>query len=317
MIKNAVLITELPTILDTSIEESMNESIGQMERNYYVHGIFSTPGVKNRNGRTYSKEIWVDNVNKYQNEINEKTLNSLGEKEHPERTYVDPLEAVVRIVELEIREDGNVWGKAKILNDNTDKTNKLKSLIREGIQIGVSSRGVGTLNEKTGIVETFKLITYDIVDLPSDYNAMLDGYITENVKGVKFLNGIVKDKVYTLDKNGCIGDSCNIIKESKEEDIETIKNECKAKIDELEKKIEFNEKKIVESLSNYINNIIKESKEEDIETIKNECRAKIEFNEKKIVESLTNYINNNINIIKENKSNIFKDLSDKLKYKYK
>lgn len=175
----------------------VNESAGKPEKNYYIQGIFSTPGVKNRNGRIYPLEIWQREVQKYQIELANNSINTLGEYQHPPRATVDPMEAVIRIVELRMTEDNKVWGKAKILNDNSVKTNKLKALIDEGFKIGVSTRGVGKLSP-IGTVEEFNFITVDVVDMPSDYNAMLDG-VNEG-----FINGILESKEYLVNESGCV-----------------------------------------------------------------------------------------------------------------
>jgi len=209
------LILEGCSLLTGEIEDELNESSGQTERNYYLSGICSTPEVKNRNGRFYSRAIWEREVAKYQKEITDRTVNSLGEWQHPARSTVDPIKAVMRITELAFKDDGNVWVKAKILNDNTEITNKLKGLIKEGVKIGISTRGVGKVSA-TGIVEDFKLITADLVDMPSDYNAMLNGV----VEGYVFENGIMLDKEYTVDENGCVGEVCGLsMNESKKLDI--------------------------------------------------------------------------------------------------
>jgi len=163
--------------LDATVEEELHESSGLKVKNYYIKGIFSTPDKKNRNGRIYPAKIWEEQVARYQNEIKNVTVNSFGENEHPARTTVDKMKAVMRIVELKM-EDGVVKGKAKILNNNSPETNQIKALIDEGMKIGVSSRGVGSV--KGGIVENFQLVTYDIVTDPSDYNANLSG-ITESL----------------------------------------------------------------------------------------------------------------------------------------
>ena len=199
------LIMEGASLLTGHYEDEMNESTGNTERNYYISGIFSTPEQKNRNGRVYSRSIWEREVQKYQKEINEKTVNTLGEWQHPPRSTVDPLKAVLRIVELKLDAEGNVVGRAKILNNNTEATNSIKGLIKEGIKIGVSSRGVGKVSA-TGVVEDFKLITYDAVDMPSDYNAMLNGV----VEGYTFENGVMIDKEFQVDENGCVGEVCNM-----------------------------------------------------------------------------------------------------------
>ena len=159
-------------IVESVVTEEVNEATGKKEKNYYIEGIFSTPGQKNRNGRIYPLSLWEREVQKYQEEINNNTINTLGEWEHPPRSGVDPIQAVIKIIELKM-DNGLVKGKAKILNDNSEKTNKLKALIDEGMKIGVSSRGTGSV--KGDIVENFSLTTYDAVSSPSDYNANLVG----------------------------------------------------------------------------------------------------------------------------------------------
>ena len=183
-------------LVESAIEEEVNESSGKKEKNYYIQGVFSTPGQKNRNGRIYPMNIWEREVAKYQNIIKENSINTLGEYEHPNRTKIDPLEAVMKIIELKI-DNGLVCGKAKILNNNSTKTNQLKALIDEGFKIGVSSRGVGTV--KGEIVENFSLLTYDIVAEPSDYNANLSG-LMESMQDKNFLiteSGEIKEVLVT------------------------------------------------------------------------------------------------------------------------
>lgn len=192
--KNMKLIIEGANTLSSEVIEDMNESTGSKQKNYYIHGIFSTPDKKNRNGRIYSSKIWEKEVEKYQKEISEVSVNSFGEFEHPARTHVSQMDAVMRITELKM-EDGVVKGRAKILNNNSKETNQLKSLIDEGMKIGVSSRGVGKVNN--GIVEEFKLLTYDCVTFPSDFNSNLKG-ITES------LNESMKDKNFQITEDGKI-----------------------------------------------------------------------------------------------------------------
>ena len=173
------------------------------QKNYYIEGIFSTIEERNRNGRIYPKQIWETNVQKYQEEIKKNSVNTLGEFEHPSRVHVDPMKAVMKIVELKIDETGKyVKGKAKILNDNSEITNKIKALIDEGISIGVSSRGTGRLG-KGNIVEDFNLTTYDIVTQPSDYNANLKGIRESVEKPVIEENGklVCKDGKCNIEEN--------------------------------------------------------------------------------------------------------------------
>lgn len=189
---------ESPLEVSSYVCDELNESNGKTEKSYYIQGVFSTIGVKNRNGRVYSRHLWEKEVARYQDELRNKTINTLGEYNHPPRSEIDPMKAVIRITELKI--DGNhVFGKAKILNNNSPETEQLKALIKEGMKIGISSRGVGSVNEQ-GVVQSFKLITYDVVPNPSDYNANLDG-LTE---GALLENGIVKNIEYSLNESGQI-----------------------------------------------------------------------------------------------------------------
>ena len=112
------------------------------------------------------------------------------------------MNAVAVIDKLEIK-DNYVMGEATLLDN--EKANQLKSLIDNGIKISVSSRGAGSV--KNGIVEDFHLITYDLVDNPSDYNATMEGFISESVKDFDYIDGkIVEAK-----------ESKELIEEPKEE----------------------------------------------------------------------------------------------------
>jgi len=282
------LIIEDTLLLDGSIEEVINESTGATERNYYISGIFSTPEKKNRNGRVYSRAIWEREVQKYQTEIKNKTVNTLGEWQHPPRSTVDPLKAVMRIVELKLDETGNVVGKAKILNDNTEQTNKLKGLIKEGIKIGVSSRGVGKVSA-TGVVEDFKLITYDAVDMPSDYNAMLNGV----VEGYTFENGVMLDKEFEIDENGCIGEACNIatkqIQEAKEN------NEPCPIQEKINEAVENAKLEIIEGMAEYMETTFKaivEDQDKKMEEIIDGIDDFISEKTSSLVEDISDYLEN-------------------------
>lgn len=197
------LIYEVSELVKGVVEESVNESSNKTDKAYYITGIFSTIGEKNRNGRIYSREIWEKEIERYSKEVANNSRNSLMEWEHPERSYVDQMAAIAKIVEIKI-EGKYVIGKAKLLNN--ERANHLKNLIDEGVPIGVSSRGVGEVGEG-GIVKKFKLITYDGVPSESDYNA--------ETKGIKesWNNGILESNNYDLDELGnivyiCDDDSC-------------------------------------------------------------------------------------------------------------
>lgn len=196
----------------------LNEATG--EKKYVIKGIFSTPEMRNRNGRIYPMGIWESNVREYNEKIKQDPTQALMELEHPPRSTIDKWNAVAKIRKLELR-DGKVYGEAVILNNGSKETNQIKALIDEGVKIGVSSRGVGKLG-KGNIVEDFKLITYDIVSTPSDYNANLEGFNESLILESKDF-GITDDGKIVCDETGChLKES--IKKESKAEKlIETFK----------------------------------------------------------------------------------------------
>ncbi len=176
----AKLIYEYQTP-DLIVEDLITEA-GEKKKKYKIKGIFSTIGEKNRNGRIYPKELWESEVEKYQEVIKSGSINRLCEWQHPERSTVDPMEAVAAVDKLFIK-DNFVMGEATLL-DNA-KANQLKSLIDNGIKLSVSSRGLGNVGSN-GVVEKFQLITYDLVDIPSDYNATMSGFVSESVKNFEF-----------------------------------------------------------------------------------------------------------------------------------
>jgi len=229
--------------LKNNIVESVDENTGKKKKEYYLTGIFSTAGVKNANGRIYPREIWEREVASYQKVIAENGINSLGEWEHPARADVDPMKAVIKIVELKL--EGNyVYGKAKIL-DNPEG-NRLKTLIDEGIKIDISSRGVGSVG-KNGIVEEFKLITYDLVSKASNPGSQL--------------SGIVEGKEYMISESGCIEEincSCSLKenennKKIQQEIIETLeKNKGYATIQDVNGNNYLIDKYIIENMNDEI-----------------------------------------------------------------
>ena len=189
--------------LDIESAEILNEATGQKEKTYKLKGIFSTIGEKNRNGRVYPRELWEREVKAYQNEIESGSINTLMEFEHPPRTEVDMMQAVAKINKLYIK--GNfVMGESVILNN--EKSKQLKCLIDNGVKISVSSRGVGTV--ENGVVTDFKLITYDIVPNPSDFNATMNGICESHENGIHEMyqlnEGILQGKTFGIDKSGNI-----------------------------------------------------------------------------------------------------------------
>ena len=170
---------------DLDIICEANKNTG--EKQYAIEGVFMQSESKNKNGRIYPKEIMQREVQRYVDE-NVKTKRAYGELGHPEGPTVN-LDRVSHMI-TSLKEDGNNWiGKAKIMD--TPMGRIVKELISEGAQLGVSSRGLGSLKERNGINEVqgdFMLATAaDIVADPSAPDAFVSG-IMEGKEWV-FVNG--------------------------------------------------------------------------------------------------------------------------------
>ena len=163
------------------------ESKDPKKPNVFIEGVYLQSDLKNKNGRIYPKEIMQREVNRYVEE-NVKTKRAYGELGHPEGPTVN-LDRVSHMI-VSLKEDGsNYIGKAKVMD--TPMGRIVKELISEGAQLGVSSRGLGTLKERGGINEVqddFMLATAaDIVADPSAPDAFVQG-IMEGKEWV-FVNG--------------------------------------------------------------------------------------------------------------------------------
>jgi len=140
----------------------------------YIKGPFLQAECVNRNGRLYPLSIMEREVKRYTESYVNKGR-ALGELGHPDGPTVN-LERVSHIIK-ELKQDGNnITGKAKILDTPYGKI--VKNLIDEGVKIGVSSRGMGSLKSVNGINEVqkdFMLSAVDIVADPSAPNAFVEG----------------------------------------------------------------------------------------------------------------------------------------------
>ena len=145
---------------------------------------------KNRNGRVYPKSVLMNEVKNYNNNfVNGKR--AFGELGHPEGPTVN-LERVSHIITDLYENNNDVIGKAKIMDTPMGKI--VKNLLDEGAQLGVSSRGMGSLEEKGGekvVSDDFMLAAVDIVADPSAPNAFVDG-IMEGKEWV-WENGLIRE----------------------------------------------------------------------------------------------------------------------------
>jgi hypothetical protein len=175
---------------DYAVQPVIIEQNEKGEKEYFIEGIFMQSEIKNRNGRVYPKEVMRKEVNRYVKEFVEKKR-AFGELGHPDGPTIN-LDKVSHMI-TSLEEDGNNYvGKAKILS--TPNGQIVRNLIDDGAKLGVSSRGLGSLEQKGGaqyVKDDFQLATAgDIVADPSAPEAFVEG-IMEGVEWV-MENGILK-----------------------------------------------------------------------------------------------------------------------------
>jgi hypothetical protein len=200
------LITEVTETISYLAEEKDGK------KSLYIEGPFIQAEVVNRNGRKYMKESMAREVQRYTEQYVNKNR-AFGELGHPDTPSIN-LDRVCMITTA-LRNEGNDWiGKAKILD--TPMGNIVKSLIEGGAQIGVSSRGMGSLKNVNGInivQDDFHLATAaDIVADPSAPNAFVQG-IMEGKEWV-MINGVWTEQQYTEAKQ--------MIRQASQKDIEKV-----------------------------------------------------------------------------------------------
>jgi hypothetical protein len=170
------------------------------KKNHYIQGVFLQGEIKNRNGRVYPIDILEREVSRYTTENISKNR-ALGELGHPEGPTVN-LDRASHKIESLVREGNNYIGKAKLLD--TPMGQIAKSLLDEGVSLGVSSRGVGSLREMGGanyVRDDYQLATAaDIVADPSAPNAFVEG-IMEGKEWV-WDNGLLKEQEISSIKKG-------------------------------------------------------------------------------------------------------------------
>lgn len=158
-------------------------------KNHFIEGVFMQSEQKNRNGRIYPKAIMEKAVDKYVRE-QVKTKRAVGELNHPDGPTVN-LDKVSHLIESLDWDGNDVVGKARILE--TPMGQIVKGLLDGGVQLGVSTRGMGSLEQRNGVMyvkDDFLLSTVDIVQDPSAPTAFVNG-IMEGVEWV-WNNGIIE-----------------------------------------------------------------------------------------------------------------------------
>jgi hypothetical protein len=179
------LITELNEDVKYLVEDK------EGKKNYFIEGIIMQGEIANRNGRMYRVETLEREMNRYNDQYVQKNR-AYGELGHPSGPTINLERACIMFKNLR-RENNNIVGRAKVLD--TPMGNIVKGLINEGANLGISSRGMGSVKEnKEGIMEVqddfFLATAGDIVADPSAPDAFVRGIM----EGVEWIwdNGILK-----------------------------------------------------------------------------------------------------------------------------
>ena len=158
--------------------DKINESIKENDGRLVVKGVLQRAESKNQNGRVYPREVLLKEVSKYlEEQVSERR--ALGELDHPESSVVNLNNASHNVIEMHWDGD-DLLGTVEVLS--TPSGNILKELFKSGIKLGISSRGLGSVepvNEKNGedgtgeVQPDFELIAFDFVSNPSTHGAFM------------------------------------------------------------------------------------------------------------------------------------------------
>lgn len=155
----------------------LTEESDKGDKKYFIEGVFLQGNLKNRNGRVYPMEILDKEASRYSKNFIEQKR-AFGELGHPDGPTIN-LERVSHMITSLHKEGDNYIGKAKVMDTPYGKI--VKNLIDEGAKLGVSSRGIGSLEEKSGVnyvKDDFQLATAaDIVADPSAPDAFVNGIL--------------------------------------------------------------------------------------------------------------------------------------------
>ena len=166
----------------------------------YLSGKLQEASVVNGNGRVYPEDVLVREVKNYQKLVKENR--ALGELDHPDDSVIN-LKNASHMVTAIWMEGKSVMGKVKVLNTDAGKT--LRALVEDGVKLGISSRGMGSVSEAAGNVvvqEDFQLICFDFVSEPSTPNAFMmreakefkNQVFTKADRINRLLNEVLKDE---------------------------------------------------------------------------------------------------------------------------
>ena len=164
-----------------------------MEGAMYLTGRLQTADIKNGNGRKYPEKVLKRELDNYSVVV--KDRRACGELDHPDDSVINLKNVSHMVVDI-WWENKDVMGKIKVLNTPSGRI--LKDLVSEGVKIGISSRGLGSVREQMGesiVEDDFQLICFDIVSEPSTPNA----YVYPKSKQTKYKMSMREGKENKID----------------------------------------------------------------------------------------------------------------------
>ena len=157
-------------------QEQINESMKENNGKLVVRGVLQRAEAKNQNGRVYPREVLVREAKKYHKEFI-KQSRAMGELDHPESSVVNLANVSHNVKEMHWEGD-NLLGEVEVLS--TPSGNILKELFKSGIKLGISSRGMGSVEtvseggeQSQEVQPDFELIAFDFVSNPSTHGAFM------------------------------------------------------------------------------------------------------------------------------------------------
>ena len=166
---------KLKMITESNYNIELNED---SKKNVYIEGVFASAETKNANNRIYPKKVLQREYDRIMEKVKQNTC--LGEIGHPEnRSETDLAKAAIMIENLEWQ-GNDIHGRAKVLS--TPYGEIAKSLIRDNVKFGISTRGIGTVNEDGFVNDDFNWISADLVHSASNFSSRFINGILEGVE---------------------------------------------------------------------------------------------------------------------------------------
>jgi len=169
MADQQVIVENMPVIqdvMDFKYELTEDKDENDRVKAYRLKGVFQQADVKNGNGRFYPRSVLEKEVSRMQPIIEEKRV--LGELDHPADAKIHLDKVSHMITMLEMRTNGEMYGEATVLETPSGRV--LQELLKNGVMLGISSRGFGSVKKHNGVDEVsddYKMVTFDIVSDPS------------------------------------------------------------------------------------------------------------------------------------------------------